>query len=91
MRRGDRGDLLDDDLLEELLDLLVGPGVLGPGHQVAEAEPMQQVVGRLAAERHAELLAEEAPDVGAAPGTDPVLGRRPGLQACHEPWVLRAR
>ena len=49
MRRGDGVDLLDNDLLEEFLDLGVGLFMLGPGHQAAVIEAMQQVIDRLPA------------------------------------------
>ena len=44
VHRGDGVDLLDDDLLEEFLDIGVGLLMLGPGHQAAVIEAMQQVI-----------------------------------------------
>ena len=85
---GDRLDLLDDDLLEELLDLGVGVLVLGPGHQVAVAEAMEQVVDGLAAHQHAELLLQDPADVGAPEGTDAVLGRGRGVEPLPEPGIV---
>ena len=60
MRRGDGVDLLDDDLLEEFLDLGVGLLMLGPGHQAAVIEAMQQVIDRLPAQADAEFLLQDA-------------------------------
>ena len=82
-------DLLDDDLLEDRLQLLVGVLVLGPGHQAAEAEAMQQVVDGLEAQEHAELPLEDAAEVGAVEGADAVLGRGAGLEPLAEAGQFR--
>ena len=91
MRRGDGVDLLDDDLLEELLDLRVGLLVLGPGHQAAVAQAMQQVIGRLPAQADAEFLLKDAAQVPAAEGADAILGPGPGLQPRSEPRHILLR
>ena len=89
MRRGDGVDLLDDDLLEEFLDLGVGLLMLGPGHQAAVIEAMQQVIDRLPAQAHAEFLLQDAAQVLAAEGADAILGGGPGLEAVSEPRHIR--
>ena len=80
MHRGDGVDLLDDDLLEEFLDLGVSLLMLGPGHQAAVIEAMQQVIDRLPAQADAEFLLQDAVQVLAAEGTDAILGGGPGLE-----------
>ena len=85
---GDGVDLLDDDLLEERLHLRVGVLVVGPGHQVAVAEAMEQVVDGLAAHRDPELALEDPADIGGPEGTDAVLGRGRGLDPLPEPGVV---
>src|SRR5271165_2572643 len=89
MRRGDGVDLLDDNLLEEFLDLGVGLLMLGPGHQAAVIEAMQQVIDRLPAQAHAEFLLQDAAQVLAAEGADAILGGGPGLEAVTEPRHIR--
>ena len=89
MRCGDGVDLLDDDLLEEFLDLGVGLLMLGPGHQAAGIEAMQQVIDRLPAQAHAEFLLQDAVQVLAAEGADAILGGGPGLEAVTEPRHIR--
>ena len=89
MRRGDGVDLLDDDLLEEFLDLGVGLLMLGPGHQAAGIEAMQQVIDRLPAQADAEFLLQDAAQVLAAEGADAILGGGPGLEAVSEPRHIR--
>ena len=89
MRRGDGVDLLDDDLLEEFLDLGVGLLMLGPGHQAAVIEAMQQVIDRLPAQADAEFLLQDAAQVLAAEGADAILGGGPGLEAVSEPRHIR--
>ena len=91
MRLGEGVDRLDDDLLEELLDLGVGLLVLGPGHQAAVVEAMQQVIDRLTAQGHAEFLLQDAAQVLAPEGADAVLGLGPGLEALLEPPHIRSR
>ena len=87
--RGDGVDLLDDDLLEEFLDLGVGLLMLGPGHQAAGIEAMQQVIDRLPGAAHAEFLLQDAAQVLAAEGADAILGGGPGLEAVTEPRHIR--
>ena len=89
MRRGDGVDLLDNDLLEEFLDLGVGLFMLGPGHQAAVIEAMQQVIDRLPAQAHAEFLLQDAAHVLTAEGADAILGGGPGLEAVSEPRHIR--
>ena len=89
MRRGDGVDLLDDDLLEEFLDLGVGLLMLGPGHQAAVIEAMQQVIDRLPAQADAEFLLQDAAQVLAAEGADAILGGGPSLEAVSEPRHIR--
>src|SRR5512135_3423622 len=89
MRLLDRLDLIDDDLLEDLLEFLVGILVLGSGHQAAETELVQQVVNGLEAQEHAELVLEDALEVAAVERTDAVLGLRPRLQPLLEAEPLR--
>ena len=89
MRRGDGVDLLDNDLLEEFLDLGVGLLMLGPGHQAAGIEAMQQVIDRLPAQADAEFLLQDAAQVLAAEGADAILGGGPGLEAVSEPRHIR--
>ena len=85
---GDGVDLLDDDLLEELLHLGVGVLVVGPRHQVAVAEAMEQVVDGLAAHQHPELAFEDPADIGGPEGTDAVLGPGRGVEPLPEPGVV---
>ena len=90
MGLGDGLDLVDDDLLEDRLQFLVGVLVLGPGHQAAEAVAMEQVVDGLELEGHAELVLKDASQVGSVEGADAVLGRGPGLQPLPKAIQLRA-
>src|ERR687890_1027478 len=76
---GDRRDVLADDLLEELLGLGTGVGVLGPRHQVVVVEPMEQLVDAALAVAGLELLLQDASDVGAPQFADAVLGTRRGI------------
>jgi hypothetical protein len=62
--------------------------VLRPGAQRFEPEAVQQVVHRLQAPDHAELVCEDALHVLAAQGAHPVGLGRPGAQARHEALFL---
>jgi hypothetical protein len=73
---------------QALLGLRVGLGVARPGPQRLEPEAVQQVVGRLERAADAELLLEDAADVLAAQGADPVVGGRAGPQPASEPALL---
>ncbi len=88
MLRRDGVDLLDDDLLEKLLHLGVGILVLGPGHQAAVAEAMEQVIDRLEAHLDAEFLLEDPLDVESPQGANIVLGTGQLVQALLQPGVL---
>ena len=88
---GDRRDVLDDDLLEERLGLRVRLGVLRPRHQVAVAEPVQQLVDPVEAVAGGELLLQDPADVGAPQLAGPVLGARRGVDPLQEAGLLVAR
>ena len=88
---GDRRDVLDDDLLEELLGLGARVGVLRPRHQVAVAEPVQQLVDPVEGVAGGELLLQDPADVGAPQLADPVLGARRGVDPLQEAGLLVAR
>ena len=62
--------------------------MVGPGHQVAVARAMEQVVDGLAAHRHPELAPEDAADVGRPEGADAIPGRRRGVEPLLEPGVV---
>ena len=88
MRLGDGVNLLDDNLLEERLHFAVGLLVLGPGHQAAVVEAMQQIVDGLKAHRRAEFLREDVLDIAPPERTDAILGSRWGVEALLQARVL---
>ena len=80
----DRRDVFDDDLLEELLGLGVGVGVLRPGHQVVVTEPVEQLVDPAERVVGGELVLQDAADVHAPQLADLVPGARRVVQPLQE-------
>ena len=68
-----------------------GLGVLWPRHQVAIAEPVQQLVDPVEGVAGGELLLQDPADVGAPQLADPVLGARRGVDPLQEAGLLVAR
>ncbi len=71
MRLGNRLDLIDDDLLEDRLEFGVGQLVMGPGHEAAVVEAVQQLVDAVEAVAGGEFPLQDAADVGAPQGPRP--------------------
>jgi hypothetical protein len=90
VRFRDRLDLIDDHLLEDRLEFRIGVLVLGSGHEAAVVEAIQELVDPVEAVAGAELLLQDAADVGAPQGADAVLGARRGINPLEETALLGA-
>ncbi len=90
VRFGNRLDLVEDNLFEDGLEFGVGLLVLGSGHEAAVVEAMQQLVDPVEAVAGSEFLLQDAADVGAPQGADPVLGVWRSIDSLKESVLLGA-
>jgi transposase len=62
--------------------------VVGPGHQVAVSQAVEQVVDGLAAHRHPEFTLEDPADIGGPEGAGAIIGPGRGVEPLHEPGIV---
>ena len=81
-------EVVVDDLLERLLDPLVGVLVLRAGHEVGQAQAVQQVIHPLETQLDLGLFLEDALMIDAVEGGSPFIGPGAGLDSPPEAFQL---